>query len=91
MATFFNSLCGHWSIWVFLTPLESILVIYIFIRKSLISSRFSNVLAKIEQAFPHDVHQNESQWHNAMGNSMQAILWGTKPKVFQAAALSWFG
>lgn len=61
-----------------------------FLENHLFHLDFQIYGQNVEQAIPHNVHQNESQWHNAEGNSVKAILWGTKTKVFQAAALSWF-
>ena len=51
LATFSNSVYSHRFIWIFWTPLESILIIYICIRKSFISSRFTNVLPKLKRIF----------------------------------------
>lgn len=88
LVTLCNPLHSHWSIQVLLTLLESILIIYFFLENHPFYLDFQMYWQKVEQAFPHKDHQNESQWHNAKGNSVRAVLWGTKPKVFQAIVLS---
>lgn len=61
-----------------------------FLENHLFHLDFQIYRQKVEQDIPHYVHQSESQGHNAEGNAVKAILWRTKTKVFQAAALSWF-
>lgn len=73
--------------------LESILIIFMFLENQFhLDSQiyWQRVKQPFPQAFTHNVYQNESQWHNAKGNSIKTILWGTKTKIFQAVALSWF-